>query len=37
MVSADHRLLRAAQVEGMRTLDPESFPAVDVASLLASL
>ena|SRR6266849_5702286 len=37
MVSSDHRLLRAAQAEGMRTLDPEGFPAVDVAPLLVSL
>jgi predicted nucleic acid-binding protein len=37
LVAADRRLLRSAQAEGLTTLDPESFPAADVASFLAAL
>lgn len=37
LISADQRLLRAAQAEGVSTLDPESFPGVDLAPLLAAL
>jgi hypothetical protein len=37
MISADRRLLRAAQTEGISTLDPETLAAIDVAPLLAGL
>jgi uncharacterized protein len=37
LVSSDQRMLRAARAEGLQTLDPEVFPAVDVPIFLASL
>jgi hypothetical protein len=37
LVSADKRLLRAADAEGLATLDPEAIPAADVPTMLASL
>jgi len=37
LVAADKRLLRAAEIEGLRTLNPESFPAGDVTAFLQSL
>ena len=35
VVSADRRLLRAAEEEGFTTINPESTPAADVPALLA--
>ena len=37
LVAADKRLLRAAEAEGMKTLDPETLPAADVPAFLATL
>jgi predicted nucleic acid-binding protein len=37
LITADHRLLSAAQAEGLTTLDPEVVAAIDVSALLASL
>jgi predicted nucleic acid-binding protein len=37
LVASDLRLLRAAQVEGLNTINPETLPAPDVVSFLASL
>lgn len=37
LVAADQRFLRAGQSEGLSVLNPEGFPAADVATLLASL
>lgn len=37
IITADQRLLRAASVEGMLTLNPETFAVADVPGLLASL
>ena len=37
MVSADKRLLRAAQAEGLPILDPETVSAAEAATLLAPL
>jgi predicted nucleic acid-binding protein len=37
VIAADRRLLRAADVEGFRTIDPEALAPVDVPGLLASL
>lgn len=37
LVAADKRLLRAADLEGLSTLNPEALPASDVPSFLASL
>jgi uncharacterized protein len=37
LVAADHRLLLAAQAEGLVTLNPESFAAASVPAFLASL
>jgi predicted nucleic acid-binding protein len=37
LVAADQRLLRAAKAEGLSTLNPETFPAVDVPAFLAGL
>ena len=37
LVAADKRLLRAANAEGMKTLDPAALPAPDVAAFLAAL
>jgi hypothetical protein len=37
LVAADTRLLRAAAVEGLTTLNPETFAAADVPVFLASL
>ncbi|MHB1423239.1 MAG: type II toxin-antitoxin system VapC family toxin [Gemmataceae bacterium] len=37
LVAADQRLLRAAQAEGLRTLNPESIAPADVAAFLAAL
>lgn len=37
LIAADHRLLRAAGAEGLKTLDPQSLSDVDVPAYLASL
>jgi hypothetical protein len=37
LVAADARLLRAATAEGLATLNPETLPAADVPTFLASL
>lgn len=37
LVAADQRLLRAAQAEGLRTLNPEMIAAADVPAFLAAL
>jgi len=37
VIAADRRLLRAADVEGLGTIDPEALAHVDVPGLLASL
>lgn len=37
LVAADLRLLRAAQADGLTTLNPEHLPATDVSSFLAAL
>jgi predicted nucleic acid-binding protein len=37
LVATDHRLLRAAQAEGLLTLNPENVAAADIPALLASL
>jgi predicted nucleic acid-binding protein len=37
LLAADQRLLRAADNEGLRALNPEDIPAVDVPALLVSL
>jgi predicted nucleic acid-binding protein len=37
LVAADRRLLRAATAEGLRTLNPEVLPVIDVPAFLASL
>jgi hypothetical protein len=37
LVASDHRLLRAAQAENLRALNPELLPAADVPSFLAAL
>jgi hypothetical protein len=37
VVATDQRLLRAAEAEGLRTLDPEVTAAEDVPALIASL
>ena len=37
LVAADKRLLRAAEAEGMKTLDPETLSAADVSAFLLSL
>ncbi|HEV3257209.1 MAG TPA: type II toxin-antitoxin system VapC family toxin [Gemmataceae bacterium] len=37
LVAADQRLLRAAQAEGLRTLNPELITPADVPAFLASL
>lgn len=36
LVASDHRLLRAAEAEGLRTLNPELISATDIPALLAS-
>jgi hypothetical protein len=36
LVAADHRLIRAANTEGLRALNPEIVPAADVPSILAA-
>jgi predicted nucleic acid-binding protein len=36
LVASDHRLLRAADAEGLRTLNPELLPASDVPAFLAN-
>jgi len=36
LVASDHRLLRAAQAEGLETFDPETQSQADLAALLAS-
>lgn len=35
LVAADRRLLRAAEAEGLRTLNPELVPAADIPAFLA--
>ena len=37
MVASDKRLLRAAEAEGLKTLNPELLPAADVTAFLAAL
>jgi predicted nucleic acid-binding protein len=37
IVAADRRLLRAADTEGLGTIDPEALPVIDVPGLLARL
>lgn len=37
LVAADQRLVRAAIAEGLTALNPETFPAADVPTFLASL
>jgi predicted nucleic acid-binding protein len=37
IVAADRRLLRAADTEGLGTIDPEALPVMDVPDLLARL
>jgi predicted nucleic acid-binding protein len=37
LIAADHRLLSAAQAEGLTTLNPEAVLATDISALLASL
>lgn len=37
LVASDQRLLRAASVEGLVTLNPETLPATDVVRFLATL
>jgi hypothetical protein len=37
VIAADRRLLRAADAEGFRTLNPEIFPAAAVPAFLANL
>jgi len=37
LVAADYRLLRAAEAEGLATLNPEAVSAADVATILAAL
>lgn len=37
MIAADRRLLRAAEAEGLRSLNPELFAAADVPEFLARL
>jgi hypothetical protein len=37
LIGSDHRLLRAAQAEGLMVLNPERLPAGDVQRFLASL
>jgi hypothetical protein len=37
VIAADQRLLRAAQAEGLHTLNPETLPAADVPTFLAGL
>ena len=37
LVTADKRLLRAAAIEGIRVIDPETFAASDVTAFLASI
>ncbi len=36
LITSDHRLLRAAQMEGLRAFDPETVPIAQAASLLAT-
>lgn len=37
LITADQRFLRAAQAEGLRTLNPEIISAADVPAILAAL
>lgn len=37
LVAADRRLIRAAEAEGLRTLNPELVPATDIPAFLAHL
>lgn len=37
LVTADKRLLRAAQTEGLKVIDPEAFAAADVSAFLNAL
>ena len=37
LIAADKRLIRAAQTEGLMTIDPETFPDSNVADFLANL
>jgi hypothetical protein len=37
VVAADRRLLRAADAEGLSTIDPETLPAVDVPAFLQTI
>jgi uncharacterized protein len=37
LIAADQRFLRAAQAEGLQTLDPQAIPAADIPAFLASL
>jgi hypothetical protein len=37
LIASDQRLLRAAQLEGLVTLNPELLPAADVPAALAAL
>jgi hypothetical protein len=37
MIAADRRLLRAAEAEGFRTLNPELLAAADVPGFLGAL
>lgn len=37
LVASDHRLLRAAQAEGLQTINPQTMPAADVPAFLATL
>jgi len=37
VVAADRHLLRAAEVEGLETVDPETMPALDVPAFLGRL
>lgn len=37
LVAADRRLIRAAEAEGLRTLNPDLLPPADIPALLAGL
>lgn len=37
VVASDRRLVRAAEAEGLRALNPETLPAADVPAFLAGL
>lgn len=37
LIASDQRFLRAADAEGLKTLNPEMIPAADIPSLLAGL